>query len=515
MSRYAWILFSVVWLSTTAYGMDDVGIVWQRTFGGTGSEKATAVCHGRDGSLIIVGSTNSTDGDCEGARSSYDLWVARFNAKGDIVWKTILGGSSDDGAEDVIETADGGILVVGSTRSSDGDVGPTRGNSDLWVIKLDGNGKVLWQKTFGGSASEYAKSVTETSDHSLVIVGVTGSSDGDVQLNRGGTDGWLIKLDSVGTMLWNATFGNDLNDFAYSVIEVRDGSFIVAGELGSSPRGWESSDAWLIKFSADGQLLWQRTYGSSANADWLQSVIETRDGGLITCGRVPPANEPGSGAAVLKTDSAGVLQWVSFLDRTNCADALSVSLSASGQLLVSGLAINPVDNITKRGNEDIVLVGLAETTGNYLWQKVIGGTGTDNGLAVAWLADSMFVLAGFTNSANGDVQVSKGGGDAWIVTLRNGGLTDVIDVPLVRQLQAYPNPASSELRVNLPDDVALDGTLKVLSFDALGRSTALEFTVAPSSGSLHVNVDPLEVGTHLIHVSNYITALVTRCVIVR
>ncbi|MBU3678950.1 MAG: hypothetical protein FGM32_05000 [Candidatus Kapabacteria bacterium] len=505
----------VSWPVITCSAGADVGIVWQRLYGGTGSEKATSVCNGRNGVLYAAGWTNSTDGDVQGARSSYDLWVAKFNANGDVIWKVTRGGSADDGAEDVIETADGGVLVVGSTNSSDGDVGPTRGNADLWVIRLDSSGKVLWQKTLGGSSSEYAKSVTETSDHSIVIVGVTGSSDGDVDLSLGQSDAWIVKLDSVGTLQWQTTRGGDLNDFAYSVLETRDGSYVVAGELGARQLGWVQSDAWILKFGQDGRLLWQKTFGSSSHADWLESVVESVDGGLIACGRVPPANEPGSGAAVIKLDSVGNVQWVSFMERTNCAAALDVALSPNGMLLVSGLAINPVNNITKRGNEDIVLVCLAEGTGKYLWQKVIGGTATDNGLDVQWTVDSGFVVAGYTASSDGDVVASKGNGDAWIVKLRNNPTAGLFDAAPIAQLRAYPNPASSRLTVEFPCDFPFNGPLQVMSVDALGRLNALACVPAPSVQSLLVDVSELAAGSHILHVSDGTRAFLVRCVIVR
>jgi hypothetical protein len=186
---------------------------------------------------------------------------------GNKLWEKTFGGSGLDWGSSVQQTRDGGFILVGTTTSF--------GAGDVWLIKTDANGNKQWEKTFGGSNVDSGWSVQQTSDGGFIIVGNTasfGARWGDV---------WLIKTDADGNKLWDRTFGGSDWDWGFSVQQTSDGGFILVGETTSFGAG--EADVWLIKTDADGNKLWDRTFGGS-DWDWGFSVQQTSDGGFIIVG---------------------------------------------------------------------------------------------------------------------------------------------------------------------------------------------------------------------------------------
>lgn len=183
-------------------------ILWQKSLGGTEQDIANNILLTQDGGMIVVGTSQSNDGDVtghHGAITSTDGWVVKLNGAGSIEWQRSLGGSNDDAINSVIATSDGGYLCMGFTNSSDGDVTVNKGNADCWLLKLKANGNIAWSKTYGGVFDERAKSGILASDGNYVIIGSTSSVDGDVHNpDPANTDfnGWLIKINNDGDLIW-------------------------------------------------------------------------------------------------------------------------------------------------------------------------------------------------------------------------------------------------------------------------------------------------------------------------
>ena len=136
----------------------------------------------------MAGYTFSNDGDVSGNHGAYDYWVVKLNSSGDILWQICLGGTNVDVAYSIQQTSDGGFIVAGYTCSNEGDVSGNHGNSDYWVVKLNSSGTIEWQKCLGGTDGDYAYSIQQTSDGGFIVAGLTGSNDGDVSGNHGGSD---------------------------------------------------------------------------------------------------------------------------------------------------------------------------------------------------------------------------------------------------------------------------------------------------------------------------------------
>jgi hypothetical protein len=176
--------------------LSEIGILqWQKCLGGTGylnigcSIKQTV-----DEGFVLLGYTNSNDIDVSGNNGGLDFWVAKLSSTGALQWQKCLGGSADDYGSNLHQTVDNGYILVGYTNSNDGDVSGNHGSADVWVVKLNESGTLQWQKCLGGSADDSGSSIQQTLDNGYILVGYTNSNDDDVSGNHGSADVWVVKL---------------------------------------------------------------------------------------------------------------------------------------------------------------------------------------------------------------------------------------------------------------------------------------------------------------------------------
>jgi hypothetical protein len=215
---------------------------WQHTFGGTGSEGAQSIIETSEGGYIMAGWTNSNDGEVIGYHVGWgmnigniDGWVVRLNRDGKLLWNKAFGGISSDRINSIIQGIDNSYTIAGDTRSNyDGDVGANHGDDDAWTVNIDKEGKILWQKTLGGSDGDMAYFITPTRDGGYVLAGFTSSNDGDVSGNHGGEDAWVVKLDQGGNKQWQRTLGGSSSDIARAVFQRANGSYVMVGSTGSN-----------------------------------------------------------------------------------------------------------------------------------------------------------------------------------------------------------------------------------------------------------------------------------------
>ncbi len=172
----------------------DGNIEWSRAYGGSYFEVATSILQTNDGGYIFAGSANSTDGDVTENKGNSDFWVVKLNPSGAIQWQKTYGGSGQEVAFAIQQTTDGGYIVGGGSNSIDGDVTGGHGDYDYWLIKLNGLGELQWEKTLGGTQHDYIDDVRQMNDGGYLVSGISKSTDGDISDNRGGNDYWLVKL---------------------------------------------------------------------------------------------------------------------------------------------------------------------------------------------------------------------------------------------------------------------------------------------------------------------------------
>jgi len=261
---------------------------WAKTFGGRKNDLGFSMQQTRDGGFILLGWTESFGA---GGR---DFWLIKTDANGNKEWDRTFGGHSSDVGYSVQQTSDGGFILLGYTWSFGA------GESDIWLIKTDANGNKQWEKTFGGRDSDVGYFVQQTSDGGFILLGTTWS------FGTGLDDIWLIKTDGDGNKLWEKTFDKSDIDRGFSVQQTRDGGYIFLGATRPFALGWP--DFWLIKTDANGNMQWDRTFGGR-DWDWGHSVQQTSDGGFILLGQTESFGAGESDIWLIKTDANGNKEW--------------------------------------------------------------------------------------------------------------------------------------------------------------------------------------------------------------
>lgn len=346
-------------------------LLWQRTYGG--SESENAIPHIRetpDGGLLLHGLTTSVDGDVTDLNGpgAQDHWIVKLDAAGDVEWNRTLGGSGGEYGIDVIPTTDGGYIVnFAYVRSNDGDVVDLNGADDLWLVKLSATGAIVWSRTIGGSDIETGMDAVVLPDGAIVILGHTRSSDGDIQTNRGNYDILLAKVSSGGTLLWTRTYGGSQQDTGSDLVPSADGGFLVMASSNSNDgditTGFGGQDIWVLKVNANGDLLWQRTFGGSGFE--LGLLAEPTDDGYLLCGSTFSSDgniEGHQGERDLwlaKINEQGDLAWQRCLGGSGADQARLRAVLEDGSLVAYGYTeSNDGDVSGNRGGRDLWVVKL-------------------------------------------------------------------------------------------------------------------------------------------------------------
>lgn len=405
-------------------------IEWKKCYGGQGEDYFDAMTALPNGQIVFSGFTQSGDGDALGYSGSFKSWVfrsnsdgamiwqkqevgttgfiggqsrsvaatsdggtvsagyvnvnynlgasvARYDANGNVIWNKTYGGTGSDQAYRIINTADGGFLVSGETNSQDGDVKLNHGAIDLWVFKLDANGNLMWEKTFGGTGDDIIGVIAACSDGGYVLSGMSKSNgSGDVPASHGNEDLFVVKLDAAGNKVWTKTFGGSLREDSGSVIGDTDGGCIIASCTNSTDGDlvgrklnpyWNTSirDMWIFKLNKDGQIVWQITPGGSGE-DFANSLVRMPNGNIAIAGS-----------------------------------------SASSDGDVTG----------NRGDHDVWVVVL-NSRGKKLWQRTFGSYTGDYNHHIEATADGSLLVANSTRGNALDVSGNHGNTDAWVLKLK-------------------------------------------------------------------------------------------------
>lgn len=350
-------------------------IDWLKCYGGTGGETARSIKPTVDGGYILVANTMSNDGDVTGNHGSIDYWVLKIDESGNIQWQKCFGGSETDQPHEIIETNDGGYIIAGESNSDDGDVAGHHGidlNYDFWIVKISNSGELEWEKSLGGSDNEKCHSIYQTSEGSFICGGYSESDDGDLVFFHLSYDYWAVNLSADGSIIWQKTFGGTDSDFAYSTVNKSSNSHsLIVGDVHSDDEDISFyhggvSDVWLVEIDSFGILKNEKTYGGS-NTDWAESITGTSDSSFIICGGsvsfdddVSDNNAMG-GIWVLSIDSLGVLKWEKSLGGSNIEDSFEVIEAYDQGFIVVGYTMsNDGDVSGNHGGRDMWVIKLAK-----------------------------------------------------------------------------------------------------------------------------------------------------------
>jgi len=341
---------------------------WVRTYGGASPEYATSLARTSDGGYALAGTTNN------------DCLVIKFDSVWNITWQKTYGGSGTDVCGSIEQTEpDLGYIVAGSTSSFGA------GGTDVWVLKLDGNGNVEWQKAYGGTGSEQGIAVRQTD--AGYIVGAQTPSFG-----AGGVDFWLLNLDTSGDILWQRAYGGVSADFLYDLQLVTGGGFIAAGQTLSYGAG--GNDALILKVGAGGDIVWQKTYGGPLN-DWASSIQKTVGGGYVVLAETSSFEAGDRDIWIFKIDESGEIAW----QKTYGGPARDEGDGASEirQTSDAGYIVAGITSSFSAGGQDAWLLKL-DADGNITWQRSYGGLQDDWSHLVDETVDGGYIVAANTRS---------------------------------------------------------------------------------------------------------------------
>lgn len=444
-------------------------IEWQKNLGGSEGETAKSIQPTTDGGYIVAGTSSSINGDVTGNHGSSDFWITKLNSSGGIEWQKSLGGSSEDQAQSIKQTVDNGYVVAGFSSSNDGDVGGNQGNYDFWIVKLSPAGALQWQKSLGGSESDTAYDISQTDDGGYLVLGTSSSIDGDVTGNHGFADYWLVKLNANGNMEYQNSYGGSGFDIALKIEATTDGGHILVGNSSSNDgdvTGHQGNgDYWIVKITQTGSLQWQKTLGGS-EGDYGNSIRQAPEGGYIVAGSSysndgDVTGNHGSGDYwIVKLSQTGNLEWQKSLGGSGEDIAQDIQVVAGGYIVIGGVESSDGDITGYQGSVDYWTVKLNEMA-DIQWQKTLGGSSFDEGWSIEQTNDNGFIVAGGSYSNDGDVTGNQGGSDYWIVKLE----PDPLGVgEFNNQINIYPNPVSDVLNFQANEPIKA-----VLVFNQLGQ----------------------------------------------
>ncbi|PNX48874.1 MAG: hypothetical protein BV457_02880 [Thermoplasmata archaeon M9B1D] len=386
---------------------------WNKTYGGSAAEEACMVQQTTDGGYILTGYTVSYGGGAS------DIWLVKTDVAGNQLWTKTFGGSGNDLSRSVQQTSDGGYIIGGQTQSFG------NGGDDIWVIKTDASGNILWEKTFGGINDDNCFWILQLPSDDYVLTG-----DWDLQ---GAADLYLMKLSSEGTELWRKTYSGDNPGFGHSMQIVSDGGFILFG--GTNLYG--DLDMWLIKTDMNGTIQWEKIFGERI-PEVATTIIQTKDDGFLLGGWTLPTDLNKS-MLLIKTDDEGNMLWEKSIDAgyedEPYVNTLGLNEASDGSFIIAGEKIVL--------NEKDIWMLKTDMNGTILWDMIIGGASDEYGCGVEEIDDEHVIVVGSTKS------YGAGGNDMWLIKVSQGNgtappLTPTISGPSSGKVNTeYPYQSST------------------------------------------------------------------------
>ncbi|NDC42858.1 MAG: T9SS C-terminal target domain-containing protein [Chitinophagia bacterium] len=277
---------------------DSIGnILWSRAYG-TGAKKLSSMITTNDGGYIMFGSAYASDSDVDfhyGSSFDRDMWLLKLDSNGLKQWAKVYGGTGDDGGGDVMEIPGGGYYIVGSTTSNDYDCTGNNGGSDVYVARLNDTGKIIWHHDFGGTTGDGAQYSCLSRNGSVLISAIATSSDGNVNghINPGAFNIWLLEVDSSGNIVWNNCYGGGGYEYAPGLCLAGDGSIWLAGTCKYKGRDIDTvygqEDALFVHLDSVGNIISTKVMGSDRQDNGAM-VHSLSNGSVIAGGNYDAGN---------------------------------------------------------------------------------------------------------------------------------------------------------------------------------------------------------------------------------
>ncbi len=418
-------------------------ITFERTYGGQFYDAASEVLETPDHGFLIFGTTRSVSND------TTDAWLIRTDSRGDTLWTRTYGGDDFDSGVSMTRATDGGYVLGIASKS----IRP--GNYEIYLVRIDEQGDVLWTQTYGGPEYEYVHSIQATDDGGYIVFAYT------ISYGAGSRDFYLMKVNQSGDSLWARTYGGAGMDLGSTVLQTADGGYLLTGYTESflDPTG----DVYLVRTDAFGDTLWTRTYGEEGY-DRANHVLATQDGGFLLVGITQSLGEASENGLLIKTDAQGAVEWMTvFGDEHRNSFAHARQLPNGDYIVVGGGASGTTNDY------DVYLVRF-DSEGDALWTRYFGGEESDGGTWVLPTSDGGFAVVGrsesFVPDHYYDLYFLKTDGDG----LLSAGNQQQPLPPSCILHQNYPNPFNPGTTISF--ELARPLTVSLIVTDALGREVA-------------------------------------------
>ncbi len=359
---------------------------WQIAFGGTDKDIAYGVAPDKNGAVIVVGACRSY------GKGRDDVLAMKVDKNGKTLWKKTFGHKRKDIAYAITRTADGNFVAVGETRSFS-----KLGDPDVYVIKFDPDGKLIWERHFGGEMKDFAKAVVATGDGGVLIAGAS-ESFGDSYL-----DAYILKVDKNGREEWAKVVGGERDDIANSLALTSDGGFVIAGVTQSY--GYQSKDYYIVRFDKHARQRWTKLVGEESE-DIATAVVATKDGGCVVTGKTRSYDSKRNDIMVVKIAASGKLLWQRLFGYKEKEWMNAIAKTDDGGFMMAGLT-----DSFGHGEFDFYVMQL-DAEGHSLWGPVYGGEDDDIAHDITRTTTGDFVIVGSTKS------YGKGKEDYFIIQLR-------------------------------------------------------------------------------------------------
>lgn len=406
--------------------------IWSKSYGGSDIEDIHGVVATQDGGFVVVGDTKSNDGDITDKKYALeDIWISKYDADGNIMWSKTYGGSLDDLGYSIIENSNGTLTVAGYSKSSDGDVPSNQGMHDFFIFKTDAQGNLIWSKSNGYMSHDHAHKIINTTDGGYFVVGYIdyagiGKNNLAKDVLHGVGEFYGQKLDANGNKIWDSYFGGTKNDRVFDVVEANDGGFVMVGYSESNDfdvtDNHGSYDYWVVKINSVGNLVWKKSYGGS-ELDQAYGIAKNINNTYLITGTSNSldgdisSNKGANDVWVIQIDDYGKLLWQKSFGGFSFDTSNSIRSISNGNFLISGHTRSTDGDITENKGENDFWAFTISPNGKMLWQKTFGGTNFDFAYDAVEIKDKGFVVVGQTQSNDFDSPQNKGLSDLLIVKI--------------------------------------------------------------------------------------------------
>jgi len=493
------LLLIAMMLRIPVQAQSPMDILWDRTYGGANADAGTAMCATGNGGLVIVGWSESVSAQVQADNGQQDLWIVRVDADGNFLWHRTYGGSGNETSQAVGVAENGDIYVVANTQSNDGDFGPALGTDDLVFLRLSDDGELLAQSRWGGPQGAAATDLLVLPNGECIVVG------GKLMLpsnNPPHIDAFLIRANEMGEVILEETYGGSEYDIALAITNGPSGTLVMVGETRSNDGdvavNMGLGDGWMLSVTLDGQLIEERTFGGEFN-DQLSDVTMTSDGGMIVTGYysypmlISGSMQPSTLVVAEKLDANGNSEWIKEYGGTNGDYGWLVKEHPSGGYLLYAYAYsNDGDAPPSVMQVDTWLLRL-DADGELLWHRPFGGPWSFDSVSGMLLTeDGGVLLLAVVETDNSDMTTYLGGLDTWLIRLG----PEVVGVDEHRSSLAsmVPDPDGSGFNVQLFDGAR---TRSIEVRDASGR---LVRSIPTTSNNTHVDLKSSPTGVYIVSV---------------